>query len=1081
MTGLHIFTSNRMELLSEQLATLVRKPLASAFSPEIIVVQSRGMERWVSMELARINGICANIRFPFPNAFLEMVFEAALLGSTQPAPFDPDVLTFRIMGLITEHAAQPDFKPLIDFLEDDPRDVKRFQLARKIADLFDQYLIFRPEMIERWEKGSLTDTEPHRWQALIWRELVRLTPGLHRVEQRRRLAHAVRSGAMDRGPLPQRVSLFGVSYLPKFHLEILAGLSHVMEVHVFCMNPCREYWADIVSEHEVYQTHRRIGDGDAVENNLHLERGNRLLASLGTLGRHFLDLLAEVSAYQTEAFAEPDGDSLLSRVQADILNLRDPQADAGLCLDGSIQIHACHSPMREVEVLLDQLLAMFAEDPRLRPGDIIVMTPDIEVYAPFISAVFGGQETSQRRIPFNIADRGPHRENRFLQSFFGFLDLRDSRFAVNEVLRLLESPGVLKRFGLEEVHLPRLEQWIRAARVCWGEDETSLRSLGLPGYAYNTWRAGMERLLLGYALPAEGNDRFQGIRGTNAIEGSEARVLGAFLDFLEQVLAWSARLRRPRRLTVWRDDIDEMLSAFFFVDENDPSDTQPIRRILEELADLEVSAGFSEEVALDVPRLFVSERLDAQGAGRGFMSGGVTFCSMLPMRAIPFQVVCLIGMNQDAYPRENRQVSFDLMAQAPRPGDRSRRNDDKYLFLESLLAARRRLYISYVGQSLQDNSLIPPSVVVSELIDTLQTAYGLPAADPAQPLVTRHPLQAFSRNYFQSGSVLFSYSADDFEACAAAASTPSTPLFAAEPIPLAPEEESAWRRVDLEQLAAFFGHPARFFMKKRLGVSLEVPELLIPDSEPFDLKGLERYHLGTRLLEQRLTGMSPQEVFLALQAEGELPHGTMGEVKFQHLWAEVDRLARRIEPQRTSAPTAAVDLQWDIGGFSVTAHLTGVSERGVLRWRFGKLRAKDRLELWLQHVGVCVGEFGKRACESLLVCTDLALRLKRAPDGKSVFEECLSVYRQGLERPLRFFPESSLEYAKTLRKTSCERQALAAARSRWEGSEFYPGEGDDPYYRRCFETIDPLDTEFRELSRRLFDPLLECASEERAG
>jgi exodeoxyribonuclease V gamma subunit len=382
---------------------------------------------------------------------------------------------------------------------------------------------------------------------------------------------------------------------------------------------------------------------------------------------------------------------------------------------------------------------------------------------------------------------------------------------------------------------------------------------------------------------------------------------------------------------------------------------------------------------------------------------------------------------------------------------------------------------------MQDNSLVPPSVVVSELIDTLQTEYGLPVGDPAHPLVTRHPLQPFSMNYFQGGSVLFSFSMEDMETCAAAVARPKAPLFAAEPIPLTAEEEAAWRRVDLDQLASFFGHPVRFFVKKRLGVNLDLPDLLVSDSEPFDLKGLERFHLGARLLEQRLMGLPPQEVFLALQAEGRLPHGTMGEVKFQDLWVEVDRFVRRLDPQCTAAPATSLDLQWDIGGFSLTARLAGVTDSGYRRYRFGKLRPKDRLELWLQHVGVCLAEPGKHACQSTLVCTDVTLRLKRPPDCRSVLEEFLAVYRQGLERPLHFFPESSLAYAQALRNTSCERQALAAGRSRWEGSEFYPGEGDDLYYRRCFESIDPLDEEFGELSRRLFDPFWECASEERAG
>lgn len=1081
MAGLHIFTSNRMELLVEQLAALVREPFASPLEPEIVVVQSRGMERWVSMELARLNGISGNVQFPFPNAFLTSAFQAVSPGMPVPSPFEPDVLTFRIMGIIAEHSGRPDFKALVEFLADDPRGVKRYQLSRKIADLFDQYLLFRPEMIERWEAGNFQGSEDHRWQALIWHELARLTPGWHRIDQRRLLVEVLRSGACGPGVLPRRVSLFGVSYLPRFHLEVVAELSRVVDVHVFCMNPCREYWADIVSERSLQNVQRQMGNFEYVETRLHLERGNRLLASLGTLGRNFLDMLAEFSGFQAEEFVEPDGNSLLSRLQSDILNLRDPQPDAGLSVDASIRIHACHSPMREVEVLRDQLLAMFEEDPQLRPGDIIVMTPDIETYAPFISAVFGAQGTSPGRIPFGIADRGPHRESSSLRTFFYLLDLRDSRFGAGDVLRLLEAPSVLKRFGLEDTHLSRLEQWIRAARICWGEDETTQRMLGLPAHPHNTWRAGIERLLLGYALPSQGTEVFHGIRGYNAIEGSDARVIGPFLDFLEQVFAFSARLRRRRRLDAWRDDILGMLSAFFPDDDDDQPGLQRIRRMLDEMAVLGASAGFTAEVPLDVVRLFLSERLDGEGAGRGFMSGGVTFCSMLPMRTIPFKVVCLIGMNHDAYPRENRQLTFDLIARAPRPGDRSRRNDDKYLFLEALLSARGRLYISYVGQSIQDNSPVPASVLVSELIDALQTGYGVPKDDSIRPLVTFHPLQPFSAKYFRSGSGLFSYSVEDLQACAAAAAATSPPPFVPGTVPLTSEEAVAWSRLDLGTLASFFGNPARFFVRNRLGVRLEPPEAAVSDSEPFAMRGLERFNIGSRLLDQRLKGSHSQDVFSALRADGRLPHGAMGDVEFRDLWAEVDRFARRLEALRPAAPPATIDAQWDIGGFSLAARVTGLSDTGCLRYRFGKLRAKDYLELWLQHLAFCLAVPGKGRCESVFVCTDGTLRLKRMAGSLAVFEELLAGYRQGLERPLCFFPKSSLEYARSLRASSSERRALGSARTVWDGSEPHEGESADPYYRRCFETIDPLGAEFRELSRRVFDPLLAGAGWEKSA
>ena len=1076
MAGLSIITSNRMEVLVEHLAALIREPVGPPLSPETIVVQSRGMERWVSMELARRNGISANLRYPFPNAFLEAAFRAVCPDLPERSPFEPAILAFRIMARIQERLADPEFAPLRRFLQDDYRSTKLHQFSLRVADLFDQYLVFRPDVLERWEQGRLEPAErPLHWQALLWQDLARDAQAPHRAHLRQRLAAAVRARAEGLSALPRRVFLFGISYLPRFHLEIFAGLSRVVPVTLFSANPCREYWADIVSTREVHLIqHRRSGTG-ASGDGLHLEQGNPLLAAWGRLGREFLDAVTESPAQQEEHFVDPGPGTLLNRLQSDILNLREPAPAPGARADGSIRVHACHSPMREVEVLHDQLLAMFDEDHGLQPRDIIVMTPDIDAYAPFISAVFGAQSDPQRRIPFSIADRSPHRESGELQAFFSLLDLRDTRFETAQILQLLDSPSIRAKFNLAEAERPQLERWVQQAQVCWGKDESTPRDLGLPGHAQNTWRAGIERLLLGYALPPSGTEIFQGVRGCDAVEGSDMRLLGRFLEFLECVFALAAALRSPRRLSAWQTELTRAVAAFFPEAEAGETGRLRLQRLLNELVQIEESSGFGSEVPIEVVRAFLSDRLADEGAGRGFLSGGVTFCAMLPMRTIPFEVVCLIGMNHDAFPREEHRPTFDLMVQAPRPGDRSRRSDDKYLFLEALIAARRRFVISYIGQSLQDNSPVPPSVVVSDLLDALHRGYGIALEEG---LLTRHRLQAFSPDYFNGCSHLFSYSSEDLRACVAASGRKQPPAFFPEPVRLSAAEQQTWLRPDLPRLAAFFANPAKCLLRDRLGIQLEPPTPDPGHREPFHLQGLERFEAGRRLLEHRLAGGLPEPVFEELRAAGRLPHGTVGEVAFQELWAEVNRFARRLEPLLPAGTERAIEACWELGGTRLTVQLAAIRGGSCLRCRFGKLRARDVIELWLQHLALCLSSEDGCACVSAMVATDQTLRFTPETQSRAVLEELLSLYRRGIESPLAFFPKSSLAFARSARRS--EARALAAARSVWEGSDRRPGEGADPYFRRCFETVEPLGDEFMQLSRRVFDPILRCAAFENA-
>ena len=1074
MSGLHIFTSNRMEVLIEQLADRVCEPLASPLAPEIIVVQSRGMERWITMELARRNGICANVEFPFPNAFLESVFRSLSEAPDGLSAFDPHVLAFRIMSILPGFLDLPDFAELRTYLAEDRHQLKLFQLSGKLAGLFDQYAVFRPDMLLRWEQGSVEPDRTHRWQSQLWRTLATETPAPHRTRVKDLLLRALRRGLGDRSRLPERVSMFGISYLPPFYLDAFAELAHAIQVHLFLLNPCREYWAEIASPREMHVVERRYSGAGIAGPELHLETGHRLLSSLGALGRDFFEMIAGFGAPQEDRFEQPTGDTLLARLQTDILNLQAPAPGDSRPADDSIRMHSCHSPMREIEVLRDQLLEMFAQDPDLRPQDIVVMAPDIAAYAPYVSAVFGSETEDRLRIPFSIADRGPIGEHRLETGFFALLDLKGSRFGASEILRLLEFPGVKEKAELAETDLPLIERWVRHANIRWGEDARGLQALGLPGQPHNTWNAGIERLLLGYAMPSRGADVFHGILAVDAMEGGETHALGNFLDFLTRTFDLARNLDRRQSLGAWRSLLKAALNDFFQSDETTESEFQKIERLLDELAGFEDSAGFGTDVGLEVVRAFLTDRAESARIGHGFLSGGVTFCAMLPMRTIPFKVVCLVGMNHDAFPREHPVLPFDLMARHPRRGDRSRRNDDKYLFLESILSARRRLYISYVGQGIQDNSPRPPSVLVSELIETLAPDGVLPEGATPAGLVTEHRLQSFSRAYFQCGAALFSYSREDLAACSGGSARRDPDPFFRRALPMGPEDTERWRAVSLEGLSAFFASPARFLVQNRLGIRLEKEAALLDESEPFALDPLSAYRLGQGMLQHRLAGSDPMELFEVFRAAGDLPHGRVGDYLFARLSAEVDEFAARVKDLLPPGAPEPVDVARAIGGFHVTGRLSGLSVQGCVQMRYAGIKAKDFLAIWLQHLLLCLAAPGVPDRRSLLIGKGQAWAFGPVPGAEQILEALLDVYRRGLLEPLPFFPESSRAFFEKLAdRDGDEPHALAAARSHWRGSDYAPGESKNAYYRLCFGEREPLEDDFKRLAVAVFQPLFE--------
>jgi exodeoxyribonuclease V gamma subunit len=1073
MPGFHVFTSNRTETLVARLAETLREPLAHPLAPEVIVVQSRGMERWVAMELARLNGICANTRFPFPNAFMDEIFGRLRPEEDDRAAFAPDALAFRVMHLLPGVLDHPDFAPLRDYLAQDPGQLKRYQLCRRLAGLYDQYAVFRPEMLLAWDRRQVERDADHRWQARLWGRLTADRPRHRARFWVECLDDLARRSERPQG-FPERVALFGVSYLPPGYLRAFERLSRLVQVNLFFLNPCREYWGGILPERAIGRVAERHRGADRAL--LHLERGNRLLSSCGGMGREFLELLCGVEATGwAEEFVDAPGESLLERVQTDILNLRDPEADPaaapGAADDGSIAVHSCHGPMREIEVLHDQLLQMLEEIPGLRPADIVVMAPDIAACAPYISAVFGAPVDSGRHIPFCIADRGLGGQLLLESAWSAALELKGSRLGATQVLRLLEFEPVRRRFAIEEADLPLISDWVRQSGIRWGVDENARGSLGLPAERQNTWAHGLDRLLLGYAMPAQEGELFGGILALDAVEGTAAQALAGFLEFVEHAFRAAQALEGTRSLNEWARVFHRLTEDLWRVDESLEGDLQRFTAAIDRLADLQADSGFEGPVPLEVAREFLREHIDAGRAGRGFLAGGVTFCALLPMRTIPFQVVCLIGMDYDAFPRESPPVSFDLIARDPRPGDRSRRNDDRYLFLEALLAARRRFYVSYTGRDIEDNSPRPPSVLVSELMDAVHKGYGV---DPAA-LVTQHPLQAFASDYFTRGVRRFSYARENLAACVALNGPRRPRPFFGGPLPERPEDADPARPIELERLTAFLSNPAKHLARNRLGIQLPEGAELPDESEPFALDPLNAYRIGQLLLEGCLAGVDPMGQHAALRAEGELPHGAAGDLLFRRLCAQVRQLAattRRLLPP--GAALEAFEFACAIGGRQLVGRLARTTPLGCLQLRYAKAKAADYLQAWLGHLVMHVARPEVRDHESLLIGRDRQVRFGPVADAPGVLAQLLQTYRRGLLLPVHFFPECSLAYCRNIRTPHPdEHAALEAARQEWVDWKRERGEGLDPYNRLCHGEELPLGAEFRKTAVEVFGPLLD--------
>jgi exodeoxyribonuclease V gamma subunit len=1043
-----------MELLVETFAETLTSP-ADPFAPEIIVVQSKGLQRWLAMELAKRFGVWANCDYPFPNKCVRDLFRLVVREIPETSPFEPTLLLWRIMRLLPAQLENPVFESLRGYFTGENLDLKRYQLAGKIADTFDQYTLFRGDLLEEWERGK----ESH-WQAVLWRALVAEIGNLHRAELQKRFFRAVAQGEEGVHDFPSRITVFGISYLPMYHLDFLAAVSSCSEVNLFVMSPCREYWSDILPNRSLVRL-------PPEERSQRIE-GNPLLASLGRLGRDFSELIVDCSAASGGAedlYRQTSGTTLLEMVQNDILAL-EGAGDAGhekltvQASDPSLRIHSCHSPMREVEVLHDTLLQMFSDMEGLSPRDILVMTPDIECYAPYITAVFEGSPDSGRKIPYSIADRSMRSKGSISEVLLAIFDLPGKRFPVTAVLDILLYSPIAEKYGFELSELDFVRSWLEELRVRWGMDEDDRRREGFPPYRENSWRAGLDRLLLGYAMPDEGA-LFDGILPFDDMEGDSPALAGKLVRFVEKLYTLVDTLDRQRTLSQWETVCREILADFICPGDDELQELTFLNALFDTLRTLPEQTDYIEEVGLPVFRSWLEGELDRQEQGLGFMTGGVTFCAMLPMRSIPFRVIVLLGMNDGEFPRQNRPTGFDLIAREPRRGDRSLRDEDRYLFLEALLSARERFVVSYTGQSIRDNAGLPPSVLVDELIEYLGQRFSDGSDSFPAELIIHHRLQPFSPEYFTGEGGLFSFSEDNFRAvCSRLEGTrPGTPFFSE----LLPEPAEELREVSLGSLLAFFDNPAKYLLRNRVGLRLDDLAPPLEDREPFGLEPLDAYHVRRRLLDQLLAGGDTDQLLAVTRAQGILPPAQQGEMVFRGLEEQVTEFAAGICTLTGEQPSLEpLELDIRLGLFRISGRLSGIWPEVLLRSRCAKRSGRDQMRLWIEHLLLNETKRDGYPVVSALATTDGIMRLLPVKESGECLRLLLDFYWTGLRQPLKFFPRASFAYGR--------KWDMGSARSAWCGDR-YP-EGDDPYYQLCFGDTDPLDDEFEQVTRAILEPLL---------
>lgn len=1059
---INLYQSNMLDALLT-LFLKVRKPSTDPLQPETILVPSTGMQRWLQLGLARKQGIAANLDFQLPGAFIWRQ-ATRLLGLEKQTAFDKETMAWRI------HALLPSIKVLegtaVQANWNAATDVGRYELAWRIADVFDQYLIYRPDWLKAWEQGKILDLGiDEAWQAALWQQLS-TGETMHRANAMLEFAARLKGGNIK--GLPESLVLFGVSSLPPVQWEILSAIGQRSHLDVFLLNPSENYWGQL-----------RRKDGP--------DSGHALLASLGQQGRDFINTVASSDIEEpvgSLAFVSPleggGSGSILAALQSDLCHqqVRDEEDRLPLMEDDhSLRVHVCHSALREVEVLHDQLLHAFENDDSLMPDDVLVMCTNIQRYAPLIDAVFGKyKENDDGYLPYSIADRQLTVEQPLLNRLVDLLSIPGSRFEIEAVIGLLEEPLLRQNFGLEETDLGTVRRWCEELHLRWGRDANDRLEKGLIADVPFTWGDALTRLQLGFAMPASeaGITLFEGYAPADAVfSGSQAKVLAGFSRFIETLLYWESRLQRGvRALDEWADEFDQLILAFFGEEapnesEQDQENRKALLQIKVTLESLRQQAGLAKEADKQpyaVMRKWLMRHLQALESRRGFLQGRVTVCAMVPMRSLPFRFIAVLGMDDGVFPRQQKPWPFDLMEKVPRAGDRSRRQDDRYLFLETMLAARERLYLSYTGFSDTDGSIRPPSPVLSELLDHVRaTIEPLDNKRFESIFYVKHFLQPFNPAYFSKGSGYFSFNKEFAMVSGLVSNKPQEEDKGLQSFRLPPADDNLLTLTPA-RIEQFLSHPVRFFLKERLGVQLPYDKGELESDEPIDI-------VDKKGLRQMMVNEANASINIA-KASGFLPSGEWGNELFHNEATVMADFRQRIdELVPASASVESLSVSRKIDNVQIIGPVADIVENRIVRISLtDKVYASNVLCLYFIHL-LANSEVGNTQDNAGITTTLLWLdgEISFDPIDKMLADDALQniakAVEEGMQKPLPFFRKSSLAYVK--------KEDMASAESAWRGGEFVTGDCQDVWNRLIWREQCPCDNEFAKWAVTLYRPILD--------
>jgi exodeoxyribonuclease V gamma subunit len=1051
---LHRYAADRAGPLAARLAEVLNEVPPDPLTPEWLATPSEGMRRWVMLELAsrlgaadpdRADGICANVRPAFADSLRRSVLEADGVDADRD-PWSPQRLAWPVLALLADEVGATRMGV------PRPGDASRYGLARQIADHFDRYHLHRAAMVRAWAEGHDVDAlgaplqADMTWQPRLWRAVRQVIGQSSAPERWPGLLERVREGRIELD-LPPRLLLFGFSLLPAGDvLELLSALGTTRDVHLFLLEPAAYDPRELLKAAgaTVDGLRLRTDDGSASV------AAHPLLRSWGRPQRETAVLLADSEAQglpSAERVGRRPGEeekpnTLLGCLQADIAANRAPAEDFDpSSSDRSVQFHACYGPARQVTALRDALLHLLADDRSLREEDIVVLCPALDRFASLIESVLGPSAPASGAVDppgasrsvtdaapalrYRIVDQSVRSDNEVVEATLTMLDLVSGRFEAPAVVDFLTRHPVRERFGFDEDDVAAIDRWVVGTRVRWGLDPDHRRRFGLPtSVTSNTWQAALDRLLMGSVVGSDDLAMASGGVVPYAIEGGAVSGAGRLAEAIWVLQELAAATATTRPVTEWVTMVRDAVRSLMATAAETAWQLDVVERALADALD---AAGGDQASTvrlgwIDVRRL-LGEHLAARRGRNDFFRGGITVTSMIPLRWVPFRVVCLLGMDQSAL--SGGYPAGDDLVQAPAlVGDRDKRGDLRQSLLEAVMAAHDHLLVIRDGHNPRTNQEVPAAVAVAELRESVLGAVS-PSHRPeaAACLEVDHPCHPFDDRCFLDGGLVdgirWSFATGDLEGARARRHRRrDKEAFLSEPLP--PMDDDI---IDLADLQAFFEDPTAAFLRQRLGVRMPRSNDRPESTLPVHLGGLAKWQLGDRLLRAYMEGLSVEAWMAYERGCGTVLPGSLGDQVLDDVVAQVDELvevASHLGVGTDRLPSVDIDIRLSedarIVGSIPLALVSG--DPGTARLTYSREKSSQRVRAWLDVMALSVAHpvndwrsvvvcRGQKAGEVVALDYRLAPPAKDPPTPRECLDLAVALYRRGTVEPLPLFPKLS--------------------------------------------------------------------------